>query len=269
MRTSDIVILVACHKKCNVPEDAMYLPVHVGAAGKEDIGFQRDDEGENISEKNPLYCELTGIYWGWKNLKYDYLGVSHYRRYFTDRRIRIGKDQLSAVLSKEELLKYLAKYKVIVPKKRHYYIETVYDHYSHTFSEEQLQAARAVLSAAYPEYLESWDKVMNARSLYLFNMFIMNAELADSYLTWLFDVLDKLEDKIDTSDMSSFEKRYIGRVSERLFNAWLDRQIKTGQLKANDIYELPYIYIGKIDWVRKVKSFLEAKFFHKKYERSF
>ncbi len=79
----NVKVFIACHKECEVPADTLYLPLFVGASGKKDIGFQRDDSGENISAKNPLYCELTGLYWCWKNLEYDYLGLAHYRRFFT------------------------------------------------------------------------------------------------------------------------------------------------------------------------------------------
>ena len=77
-----IRVIVATHKACDIAQDPLYLPVHVGAAGKEDIGFTRDDSGDNISEKNPHFCELTGLYWAWKNLDDDYIGLCHYRRYF-------------------------------------------------------------------------------------------------------------------------------------------------------------------------------------------
>ena len=63
----NIKIIVATHKKYKMPNDAMYLPVQVGAEGKETLGYVRDNEGENISHKNPNYCELTGLYWAWKN----------------------------------------------------------------------------------------------------------------------------------------------------------------------------------------------------------
>ena len=80
----NIKILVATHKKYKMPSDTnMYLPIHVGCEGKKNLGFQGDNSGENISDLNPYYCELTGLFWAWKNLDCDYLGLVHYRRYFT------------------------------------------------------------------------------------------------------------------------------------------------------------------------------------------
>ena len=78
-----IKIIVAAHKKYWMPTAPVYLPVHVGAEGKAAIGYTPDNTGDNISIKNPHFCELTGLYWAWKNLDADYLGLVHYRRYFT------------------------------------------------------------------------------------------------------------------------------------------------------------------------------------------
>ena len=73
-----------------MPNDDMYIPLHVGAEGKKDkqgnpldLGYQKDNTGENISELNASYCELTGLYWAWKNLDADFIGLSHYRRHFS------------------------------------------------------------------------------------------------------------------------------------------------------------------------------------------
>ena len=77
-----IKIIVATHKKYKMPNDSIYLPVQVGTENKESLGYQPDNDGENISSKNPYFCELTGLYWAWKNLDADYIGLSHYRRHF-------------------------------------------------------------------------------------------------------------------------------------------------------------------------------------------
>ena len=77
-----------------MPQDDMYLPIHVGAEGKTlDLGYQKDNVGENISKKNANYCELTGLYWVWKNLDADFIGLAHYRRHFCLNKIKGGKKE--------------------------------------------------------------------------------------------------------------------------------------------------------------------------------
>ena len=69
-----------------------------------------DNTGENISEKNSMYCELTAQYWAWKNLNADYYGFFHYRRYlnFSDRRYREDRwgNVRENILSEEMKEKY-------------------------------------------------------------------------------------------------------------------------------------------------------------------
>ena len=51
----DIKVIVAAHKKCWMPQDELYLPLHVGhAIAQESLGFQGDDTGDNISAKMPV-----------------------------------------------------------------------------------------------------------------------------------------------------------------------------------------------------------------------
>ena len=84
----NIKIIIAAHKSYRLPDADLYLPVQVGAAGKDKIHsdsgreYVRDDTGDNISKLNPEFCELTGLYWAWKNLSADYIGLVHYRRHF-------------------------------------------------------------------------------------------------------------------------------------------------------------------------------------------
>ena len=83
MKVNDnIKVIVATHKKYEMPNDKMYIPIHVGSEGKKELGYVKDNTGDNISDKNSYFCELTGLYWAWKNLDFDYLGLVHYRRHF-------------------------------------------------------------------------------------------------------------------------------------------------------------------------------------------
>ncbi|HEV5298684.1 TPA: DUF4422 domain-containing protein, partial [Streptococcus pneumoniae] len=156
----------------------------------------------------------------------------------------------------------LRKGDIIVPKKRKYYIETLCSHYAHTLDASHLDLARKVIEKQQPEYLDSFDKVMKQRSGYMFNMFIMKKELANNYFEWLFPILDCMFDQINLSELTAFEARLFGRVSELLFNVWLEKNLYS-------LVEVPFMYLEKVNLVEKGKSFLMAKFFGKKYGQSF
>ncbi len=261
----DIKIIVAAHKEYRMPWQNIYLPVQVGAAGKESIGYQRDDEGDNISEKNDTYCELTGMYYAWKNIDADYIGLVHYRRYFAGLRYAISKDPFDKIMDYVDAVQALKNADIVVPNKRKYYIESLYSHYDHTLDGKHLKVAYRIIAKEYPDYISSANRVYHRTWGYMFNMLIARKELFDSYCEWLFDILGKMEEYIDVSDKSAFEKRVYGRVSEILFNVWLDYHISQG-LK---VKEVKCIHMEKVNWIKKGSSFLKAKFVGKKYEESF
>ena len=108
----DIKVIVATHKQYRMPSDNCYMPLHVGKQGKVDLGYLGDDSGDSISEKNGHYCELTGLYWAWKNLKSDYIGLVHYRRYLANRWRKLmfwKRDPFYSVLTKKEIEQLLKK----------------------------------------------------------------------------------------------------------------------------------------------------------------
>ena len=255
-------LIVATHKKYEMPNDELYLPVHVGADGKSNLGFQKDNEGKNISNKNPYFCELTGLYWAWKNLKVKNIGLVHYRRYFSGKYPFNVLGKTKKVLSENDANILLDKYDVILPKKRNYYIETLYSHYAHTMYVEPLDITGRIIEEKYSEYLPEFEKLKRRRSAHMFNMFIMKRELLNKYCTWLFDILFELEKRIDNTKYDSFHARFYGRVSELLLDVWLS----TNNIKYK---EIKVINIEKINWGKKILSFLKAKFQKKKYEKSF
>lgn len=247
-----IKILIATHKKFPMPAVPGYLPVLVGAKKnyKPDIPYQRDDEGDNISEKNPNYNELTAIYWAWKNLKdVDAVGLVHYRRLFFDKK----PYNLENVINIEKVEQLLQKYDVLLPKKRNYYIETNYSHYIHAHHKEPLDKTRKIIEKLYPAYLTAFDKVMKSRKAHMFNMFIMKADAFNSYCNFMFGVLGKLENEIDISDYSVQEARVFGYISELLMDVWL--------YTTNESYkEIPWGQIGPKQLVKKAISFVNRKF---------
>lgn len=265
-KTASIVVGVATHKPYRMPEDPMYMPLHVGSALHPDVcmGMQADSDGDGISELNPSYSELTGLYWLWKNCDAGYKGLVHYRRLLASPRgsKRRENDPYQRVVGSEELGDLLAQRPVVVAKRRNYYIETVYDHYAHTFDGGHFDECRRVLADKCPEYIPSWDRLMSSRGAHIWNMFVMRSDLFDSYCSWMFGVIDELVARIDSSGMDAFQARWPGRVSERLLDPWLETN--------NITYaELPVVSPEPVDWIAKGKGFLAAKFLGKKYERSF
>ncbi len=269
-----VKIIVAAHKKYRMPEEDMYLPLHVGAEGKTDeagkpldLGYQKDNTGENISARNPQFCELTGLYWAWKNLPEDYIGLVHYRRYFKGK--RKDSDPFGQILTEQELQEVLKTARVVVPAKRHYYIETLYSHYKHAHYIEELDTAAGILKEKYPEYAEAYETALNRTWGYMFNMMILERSLLDAYCRWLFDILFELSERLSRPGLTAFENRFCGRVSERFFNVWLEQQVKTGVIRSEEITEIPFLYMEKINKLDKGVSFLKAKFLKKKAEKSF
>ena len=249
-------VLVATHKPYWMPADELYMPIRVGACDAAPIdGLAHDDTGDNISEENGRYSELTGLYWGWKNLSGDHLGLVHYRRHFKGSGER-------GTLTGEEARCLLSRVPLILPKRRNYYIETVESHYAHTFDELHIACLRLALEASCPEYLPAFNAVMAQRGFHAFNMFIMRRDLAERYCAWLFEVLHLAESGIDFTGMTPFHERCMGRMGEFLIDTWaLTNEVAYA--------EVPVANMEPVNWVKKGGGFLAAKYFGKRYEKSF
>ena len=255
----NIQVIVATHKPYAMPADDMYLPLHVGAEGKESIGFTGDNTGDHISEKNATFCELTGLYWAWKNPEADYIGLAHYRRHFGGSKKGAPMER---VLTGAQAARLLEGKDGLLPKKRQYYIETLYSHYAHTCHVEPLDLTGDILREKYPAYVPAFERLKERTGAHMFNMFILRRDHLDAYCTWLFDILFELERRVDASQYDSFHARFFGRVSELLLDVWLEQN-------PLDCATAPIVGMEKTNWIKKGGSFLAAKFFGKKYGQSF
>ncbi len=248
----DIKIIVASHKKYWMPADDIYLPLHVGKEGKADIGFIGDNTGDNISNKNANYCELTGLYWAWKNLPAEYIGLCHYRRYFTRSNPCSCSKKKQVILTKAEWEELINEHPIIVPDKRKYYIETNRSHYNHSHYAKDLDMTEKIIQEKYPQYSEAFSKVMERTWAHMFNMFVMRRDYFDEYCNWLFDVLQELEKRTDITDYDVVEARIYGYISELLLDVWLE----TNKL---EYYEQNVAFLEPQNWLKKGGVFLKRK----------
>lgn len=249
-------IYVVSHKDVPVPSESIYVPVQVGPNEVNFTGFKRDNTGKNMADKNANYCELTAQYWGWKNDVADVKGLVHYRRFFSNGSKHLfsnRKSKQNDILDQVHLNKLLEEFDLILPKKRHYYIETSWSHYEHAHHIKGLEESREVIKEFYPDYLITFDKVMKRRSAHMFNMFIAKDHVFDEYNRWLFDVLQKVEERVDITGYTVSEARIFGYISELLMDVWIDK---------NDINytELPVMFMEKQNWIKKGGLFLKRKF---------
>lgn len=212
-------MLVATHKPADVPVDGFYLPVHVGhALNPVDLGYQPDDAGDNISARNGSYCELTAVYWAWKNLDAEVVGLSHYRRYFRGSQPGPnGKGILSA--SQADALLHSAD--IVLSKPRNYYIETIESHYHNAHHGSDLEALKRAVGDVSPQFLPAFNRVFQGRKLSLYNMFLMRRDLFDEYATWLFAILEATEMAIgEDVNRTAYQGRTYGYLGERLLNVF-------------------------------------------------
>lgn len=248
----DIKLFVSCHKpNVHIPSSKLLHPIQVGASNAETHfpDMAHDDTGDNISDKNPSYCETTGQYWAWKNEQADYFGFFHYRRYFS-----FSKEKLpivhepfifgDAVLpdNRERNLKRISfddetiadtvtRFECIAPELVASPVgESIYDQYRHSVGHhvEDIDIALEAARRVSPHMAEDIDEYMNGKQGYFCNMFIMKADLFDGYCTWLFDILEEHEKTRDTSRYPPVDSRVGGYLAERLCGIYLYHLKKSG-----------------------------------------
>lgn len=216
-----VKILVCCHKPDKWLSDDIYMPIQCGKAISDlDLGIQGDDTGDNISAKNPNYCELTALYWAWKNLKdIDYIGLCHYRRYFDSKTMGLSVRFVNEneIFSCSDLLinnDSLTGKDVILPKSWSL-PHSVWTDFLPTVLYQDLYVLYKVVQKYYPAYLNAFEKYMFGNKRIGYNMFIMRYDIFQSYSEWLFDILKLTENHIITHTYTSY-KRALAFMGELL-----------------------------------------------------
>ena len=214
------MIYIATHKKFNVPNLNGYCALQVGAEGKEKYGYLRDNIGNHISGKNANYCELTGLYWIWKNTDDSYKGLVHYRRYFGRNNL---SNKISDICSYEYLLNCLKSVDIVLPYVEYFKQNAKEEILLHCCTEEIFDKLRQIIETKYPDYIETYDRYFNENKASLFNMLFCKREIFDAYCEWLFSILFVLEKQVDLAKLNTYQQRLYGFLSERLLNVWVNK----------------------------------------------
>lgn len=256
---------------CSAPNDKPAFPflhnIYAGAALHNNIGTDMltDNTGDNISKKNPYYCELTVHYYAWKNSDADYIGFFHSRRYISFNRKklvdksyhkrRLPKPYYVADLPTKKLLQkngydedniisLIENYPIIgtLPEKMS---ETAYQRFVRTQAngKAELKLIEKKLKTSYPEFLPAFNEYMFDKYLYFCNMFIMRRDIFDRYCTWLFDILgyvdENLPQRIERDD---------GMMAEQLFGVFSTYIKKNSSISWA---ELPRVHFSKVGGATK------------------
>ena len=245
---ASIKIYVCCHRPFPVPETPLLFPIQVGAALAESRfeGYLHDDTGDNISALNRQYCELTALYWAWKNDDADWYGLFHYRRYLLPARNRrrpyimagMPTDRLIRRLGFDDFAALVEPYDMIVPKSEEMYVSVREQYASAPFQRySDLETLEQIIKEKYPEYVPAAEEYLGGTAHYFGNIAVMRREVFNDYCAWLFSILGEFDRRTDLSDRSVQELRVDGYLAERLLGVYYTKH--RGELRT---LELPRVH---------------------------
>lgn len=249
---ADIKLLVCCHQKTAVPQHPLLVPVQVGAvlAQEHFADFAYDDAGENISGKNRSYCELTALYWAWKNLDADYYGLFHYRRYLypdpaEKRPYRVEASptgELLETLGYAGFASLIEGYDLVLPKPEEMFV-SVREHYAAApfHHGKDLELAEAIVRELYPEYAGAMERYFSGTAHYFGNICIMSRRVFRDYCSWLFSILEEFDRRADVSGYGPQERRVDGYLAERLLGVYVTRRKAEGTVSAAELPRVHFV----------------------------
>lgn len=220
-----LTVFVAVHKEVPFYGNNCYKFLHVGAS-KSSLKIKnavRDNAAEdNISDKNRIYCELTGLYYIWKNIKdIENVGLCHYRRFLAKK--PYGSKPKNLILKEEQILKLLQKCDVILPmpaNKKGVINGFFKGHENELEDYRPYNLVLPVIQSEYPDFIDDFKIEFFTKKMSFGNIMICRKSLFDEYCQWLFNILFKVEESLKNNG-GHLEPREMGYFSEWLLNVWI------------------------------------------------
>ena len=262
------------HKETDIPSIDNYIPLLVGGVNHPDLFglYESDDSGDNISYKNDSYCELTGLYWMWKNTSHRFLGLVHYRRFFAEvhRLLKIKDVYYSVgapsyrIYEENELISKLESKELLViespklPWGNRKILESV-------TGSEIWTDLDTLIKTNYPEYFEYYIVSCQNHNHIQCNMFFGNRTLVEEYCKWIFTLLDSLDKMHVENTGDRYHNRELGYIAELLFDVWIKRNRVTYEVvdcivtsnSNNDQHQIKRIWKLPKDLLRNAYQWIE------------
>jgi len=297
-----VKIFITYHKPYQLLKSNILTPLHVGRSvtnlqskdhqpfSERELQYMKDnmigdDTGDNISHRNRNYCELTGIYWAWKNYEKignpDYIGFMHYRRHFIfnenvhDLYIPQNNDEKAYSnytvgniydgyidyfgLTDEKIVKYCMDYDCIIPKKcelKYVGISSIREDYTSRIEgtkKNDFDLLLRTVKKMAPDYYEIIVKRASMSDKNCFHSFILKRNLFFDYCAFLFGLLDILDKEIDTAYYSINGQRTLGYLGELLFDCYMHKLRKSDAIMYKEL-GLTHICIDSIPYSIKKKT---------------
>ena len=225
MTLTDFANYVVMHRDCPVEEKDMYRALCVGGFRRPDL--LSEEAGKNIAVYNDRINELTGLYWIWKNTKEKYVGMSHYRRFFTDGGKRLDAGKAKDILCRQGYDIILAP--ITLGWSIRHNIEMCVDL---SFAAAAGKVFLEEIRNRQPDYADAFVEVMKGNSMYYCNMLMARRDVLDAYCKWLFSFITYAADRISIEGADVYQRRTAGYYGETMMSVWMKRQ----DLK---VYEMP------------------------------
>lgn len=192
--------------------------------------YLKDNEGENISYKNDSYCELTGMYWIWKNRTDDAVGIVHYRRFFAHvdylvsfrgRYISLKKNPYR-ICTSDHLFEQLKDVDIVV-KQSEYRKSTLEEIFVKLLGVDIWNNFRDTVYEMYPDYIDAFNATKNAHRHFNCNMCITSKQNYDRYCEFLFSIVDKMDENHMQLTGDRYHNRELGYFGEFILGMWITK----------------------------------------------
>lgn len=246
-------IYVATHKPFYCPNDEMYVPVIAGKSFRTEIcnEYIGDNSGDNISYLNKTLCELTVLYWVWKNTDDKIVGINHYRRYFAPKEEKVttyNYTNINGYILSKEMLGIAGQgdfqefdengVDMITVSHTNLGAATVESNYAEHHNIEDWAILRDLLKERHPDYVDFFDFFSRQHRMSTLNIFVAKRSVLNDYCSWLFPVMLDMAKMPFYRNYDSYQGRVLGFLAERLFNVWMLRNRKKYNFVLRDVYSV-------------------------------